>query len=97
MNDLKKFYLAINNIECPKIKSMCLLKERENYLDKNLARGKIIKCQSLENLGDFEKECSKIFVFKTNFAITFIYSCSFKGEFSFFAHWKIRSRKSLQK
>ena len=56
MNDLKKFYLAINNIECPKIKSMCLLKERENYLDKNLARGKIIKCQSLENLGDFEEK-----------------------------------------
>ena len=51
MNELNKFYLSI---KCPKINSMFFMKDRENYWDKHLERGEIIKYQSLENLDDFK-------------------------------------------
>ena len=61
MNELNKFYLSI---KCPKINSMSFMKDRENYWDKHLERGEIIKYQSLENLDDFEgKKLSKTFQF----------------------------------
>ena len=56
MNELNKFYLSIVDTDCPKINSMSFIKQRENYLDKHLERGEIIKHQSLENLDDFEEK-----------------------------------------
>ena len=55
-SDINKFYLSLDEAECPKINSMELFLKRQNFLDRHLSRMEIIKYQQMDNLGDFQEK-----------------------------------------